>query len=86
MMHQYKTRGTCSSMITFDIEDGILKNVCFTGGCNGNLKGIAKLTEGMNAKEVAERIKGVKCGFKNTSCPDQLALAIEEALKQEEAK
>lgn len=85
-MHQYKTRGTCSSMITFDIEDGILKNVCFTGGCNGNLKGIAKLTEGMNAKEVAERIKGVKCGFKNTSCPDQLALAIEEALKQEEAK
>lgn len=86
MTHQYKTRGTCSSMITFDIEDGILKNVCFTGGCNGNLKGIAKLTEGMNAKEVAERIKGVKCGFKNTSCPDQLALAIEEALKQEEAK
>ena len=86
MMHQYNTRGTCSSMITFDIEDGILKNVCFTGGCNGNLKGIAKLTEGMNAKEVAERIKGVKCGFKNTSCPDQLALAIEEALKQEEAK
>lgn len=86
MTYQYKTRGTCSSMITFDIEDGILKNVCFTGGCNGNLKGIAKLTEGMKAEEVAKKIKGVRCGFKSTSCPDQLALAIEEALKQEEAK
>ena len=82
MTYSYKTRGTCSTNITFDIEDGKVHNVRFTGGCNGNLKGIGALIEGMEAREVIDRVKGVRCGFKNTSCPDQLALALEAALAQ----
>lgn len=78
-MHKtYKTSGTCSTQIDFDIEDGIIHNVAFTGGCNGNLKGIAALVEGQKVEDVIERIKGIKCGFKQTSCPDQLAKALEE--------
>ena len=80
MHHTYQTKGTCSQQIDFDIEDGKIYNVAFVGGCNGNLKGIGKLVEGMDAAEVAARVKGTKCGFKPTSCPDQLARAIEEAL------
>ncbi len=79
MTYTYKTRGTCSSQITFDIEDNIVHNVKFYGGCNGNLKGIANLVEGMTVDEVIDRLSGVTCGFKNTSCPDQLARAIAEA-------
>ncbi len=79
MTYTYKTRGTCSSQITFDIEDNIVHNVKFYGGCNGNLKGIAKLVEGMTVEDVIDRLSGVTCGFKNTSCPDQLARAIAEA-------
>lgn len=81
MTYEYKTRGVCSAKITFDINDGIVSNVRFMGGCNGNLKGIAKLVEGMKAEDIIDRIKGTKCGFKNTSCPDQLAVALKEALK-----
>lgn len=81
MTYEYRTRGVCSANITFDINDGIVSNVRFMGGCNGNLKGIAKLVEGMKAEDIIDRIKGTKCGFKNTSCPDQLAVALEEALK-----
>ncbi len=81
MTYEYRTRGVCSAKITFDINDGIVSNVRFMGGCNGNLKGIAKLVEGMKAEDIIDRIKGTKCGFKNTSCPDQLAVALEEALK-----
>ena len=77
----YKTKGTCSTQIDLDVEDGIVKNVKFTGGCNGNLQGVAKLVEGMKAEEVIEKLRGIKCGFKNTSCPDQLSFAIEEAMK-----
>jgi len=82
MQYTYRTRGTCSSAITFDIEDGILHNVVFTGGCNGNLKAIGRLVEGRNAKEVAETLRGNTCGPRATSCADQLSKAIEEALNQ----
>lgn len=82
MEYEYKTHGTCSSKISFEIdEQGRLHNVKFTGGCNGNLSGISRLVEGEDAKSVAERIEGTRCGFKNTSCPDQLSNAIREALK-----
>lgn len=77
---KYTTQGTCSRFIDFDLEDGMVKNVVFTGGCNGNLKGIAQLVEGMPAEEVIKRLTGTKCGFKPTSCPDQLAKALEAAL------
>ena len=77
---RYTTQGTCSRFIDFDLEDGIVKNVVFTGGCNGNLKGIGQLVEGMPAEEVIKRLTGTKCGFKPTSCPDQLAKALEAAL------
>lgn len=80
MDYKYKTRGTCAREISFQLEDGIIKNVSFFGGCNGNLKGIAALVEGKKAEEIIPLIKGTKCGFKPTSCPDQLALALEEAL------
>ena len=83
MTYQYKTRGTCSQLITFDIEDGKLRNVHFVSGCNGNLQGIGRLTEGMDAMECVAKLKGIRCGFKDTSCPDQLARAIEKALEKE---
>lgn len=80
MTHTYKTKGTCSQVITFDINDGIITNVVFTGGCNGNLKAISKLVEGKNASEISAILRGNTCGPRATSCADQLALAIEEAL------
>lgn len=83
MTHTYKTRGTCSRQIDFELDNGIVKNVSFFGGCNGNLKGIGALVEGRPAEEVITLLKGMKCGFKNTSCPDQLALALEKALDDE---
>ena len=73
MQYEYKTKGTCSQRILFDIEEGKVKNVQFLGGCNGNLKGIGALVEGMDAQEVISRVEGIKCGMKSTSCPDQLA-------------
>lgn len=86
MHYTYKTSGVCSRSIDFDVEDGILKNVKYIGGCDGNLKGIGKLTEGMNIKDVADRLEGIKCGFKSTSCPDQLARALREIIAQSEKK
>lgn len=83
MTHSYKTRGTCSRQIDFEIDNGIVKNVSFFGGCNGNLKGIGALVEGRPAEEVIALLKGMRCGFKNTSCPDQLAQALEKALDDE---
>lgn len=82
MTYEYRTRGVCSAKITFDLNDGIVSNVRFMGGCNGNLKGISQLVDGMKAEDIIKKIKGTKCGFKNTSCPDQLAVALEEALKE----
>ncbi len=83
MTYTYKTRGTCSSQITFDLEGDVVKNVKFYGGCNGNLKGIANLVEGMKVEDIQQKLSGVTCGFKSTSCPDQLAKAITEAYKSE---
>ena len=79
MQYQYKTKGTCSQQILFEIEDNKLTNVQYIGGCNGNLKGIAALVEGMDVDEVIARLEGTKCGMKDTSCPDQLARALKEA-------
>ena len=81
-MYQYKTKGTCSQMIYFDLEDNKVKNVQFMGGCNGNLKGIGALVEGMNIDDAISRMEGITCGFKKTSCPDQLAQALKEAKAQ----
>ncbi len=74
----YRTNGTCSQSIEFDIVDGKVTGVKFLGGCNGNLQGIAKLVEGMTPDEVVKRLEGIKCGFRNTSCPDQFAKALKE--------
>ena len=79
MQFEYKTKGTCSQMIYFDLEEGKVHNVEFIGGCNGNLKGIGKLVEGMDVDEVISRLKGIRCGMKDTSCPDQFARALEQA-------
>ena len=78
MKYTYRTMGTCSSQIDFEVEDGILKSVHFTGGCNGNLKGISALVEGMKIDEVIARLEGIRCGGKPTSCPDQLCKALRE--------
>ncbi len=82
-MH-YTPKGVCSKGIDFELEDGIVKEVRFTGGCSGNTQGISALIKGMPAKEAIKRLKGLKCGFKTTSCPDQLAIALETALAGEE--
>lgn len=84
MNYKYKTHGTCAREISFELEDGIVKNVSFFGGCNGNLKGISALVEGKKAEEIIPLIKGLKCGFKSTSCPDQLANALQEALNEQQ--
>lgn len=75
---RYKTSGTCSSAIDFEVENGIVKEVKFIGGCNGNTQGVAALVKGMPVDEVISRLEGIKCGFKGTSCPDQLARALKE--------
>ncbi len=79
MRYVYFTKGTCSSQITFDIEGDVVTNVRFKGGCNGNLQGISKLVEGKTVDEIEATLKGIRCGFKSTSCPDQLAAAVREA-------
>lgn len=76
---QYRPSGVCSQMINFDIEDNKVKNVSFAGGCSGNLQGISRLIEGMDVDEAISRIEGIRCGFKPTSCPDQLAKALKKA-------
>lgn len=78
MNYEFRPRGVCSQKITFEVEDGKVKNIRFTGGCNGNLQGIAKLAEGMPVEEVIDRLSGIRCGFKPTSCPDQFAKALKE--------
>lgn len=79
-------KGVCSRRMEVEIADGIIKNVSIEGGCNGNLKGISALVCGRSAEEVIGLLRGIKCGFKNTSCPDQLSYALEEALKKEAAE
>lgn len=75
---KYQTKGTCSTSIDLEVEDNKIKFVQFFGGCNGNLQGISKLVEGMDVDEAIARFKGIRCGFKTTSCPDQLAKALEQ--------
>lgn len=79
-MYTYRTHGTCSQAINFDIVDGKVTAVQFIGGCSGNTQGVARLVEGMDAREAVARLKGIRCGYKATSCPDQLAQAIEEVI------
>jgi len=77
-MYEYKTNGTCSTKINFNIEDGKLNSIKFEGGCNGNLKAISALLEGMDVSFAIEKLKGIKCGSRDTSCADQLVRAIEQ--------
>lgn len=79
---QYQTKGTCSTSIDVEVEDDVVKFVEFFGGCNGNLKGIASLVTGMKVDDAISKLKGIRCGFKNTSCPDQLAHALEQIKTQ----
>lgn len=77
---QYKTSGVCAKSIDFELEDGIIQSVSFTGGCNGNLSGISTLVVGMKAEEAISKLEGIKCGPRPTSCPDQLTKALKDAL------
>ena len=77
---RYITKGTCSREISFEVADGKIHNVSFLGGCNGNLQGVSALVEGMLVEDAIAKLKGIKCGFKQTSCPDQLATALEQYL------
>lgn len=74
----YQTKGTCSTSIDIEVENGVIKFVEFFGGCNGNLKGVANLVTGMKVDDAISKLRGIRCGFKNTSCPDQLAQALEQ--------
>jgi len=79
----YKTKGTCSTAINVELnDDGTIKTVEFQGGCNGNLQGISALVKGMDPKDAIAKIRGIKCGFKSTSCPDQLSYALEQAIAE----
>lgn len=80
MTYKYKTKGVCASHIELELEGEIIKNVRFIGGCSGNTQGVAALVKGMNVNEAVKKLEGIKCGFKPTSCPDQLAKALKEAL------
>ena len=82
MEHIYRPRGVCSREMRVEVEDGIIRRVEVVGGCDGNLKGISKLLVGMRAEDAIEKLEGIRCGFKNTSCPDQLSKAILECLEK----
>ncbi len=81
MSYSYKTKDTCARTITFDLDGDVVRNVQFTGGCNGNLKAIQALVEGLTVDEIEQKCKGITCGPRSTSCTDQLAIAIRDALK-----
>jgi len=82
MRYNYKTNGTCATNIAFDIDEGIIKNVQFTGGCNGNLKAISSLVDGMHVDDIEKKLSGITCGYKKTSCSDQLARAVRKAYEE----
>ena len=82
MTYSYRPQGVCARGLSFEIEDNIVKNIEFMGGCSGNTQGVASLADGMDANELIERLAGIRCGFKNTSCPDQLAKAVAKALEE----
>lgn len=77
---EYKTKGTCAREVIVDVDDGVITECKFVGGCSGNTQGVAALVVGMKVEDAVAKIKGIKCGMKSTSCPDQLALALEEAM------
>ena len=81
MHYTYKTKGTCSQQIEFDLNGNVVTNVSFLGGCNGNLKAISSLVEGMTVEDVEKKVAGIQCGFKGTSCADQLSIALKEAFE-----
>ena len=83
MTYTYKTSGTCSTQIDLELEEGVIRSVAFTGGCNGNLKGMCSLVQGMPAEEAIGKLQGIQCGWKPTSCPDQLSIALREAMAAE---
>ena len=83
MKMEYRTEGICSRRIFLELDGDTIRSVSFEGGCNGNLKGISSLVEGMNRDEAIARLKGIHCGFKSTSCPDQLARALEESKRKQ---
>lgn len=82
MTYTYKTQGTCSRQIDFELEGNVIRAVAFTGGCHGNLQGVSRLVEGLTVEEAVSKLRGIRCGSKSTSCPDQLSIALEAALKQ----
>ena len=84
MNYTYKPKGTCSQLMKLQLADGVIEDVQILGGCNGNLQGISRLVTGMKAVDAIEKLKGIRCGFKNTSCPDQLAIALENVLAEGE--
>ncbi len=86
MQYHYKTKGTCSTDIVVELEGDVVRGVSFTGGCHGNLQGVARLVEGLTVAEVEEKCGGIRCGRKPTSCPDQLARAVREALNAQQAQ
>ena len=86
MVYVYKTKGTCSIQIRLELDGDIVRNVSFFGGCDGNLKGIPRLVEGMTVDEVERRLSGITCGWKSTSCPDQLARAVRQAYEESQRK
>ncbi len=85
MDYTFKTKGVCAARINFSVEDNIVKDVSFTGGCNGNLKAISALVDGMSVDEVIQRVEGITCGFKQTSCSDQFAQALKQVKAEQEA-
>ena len=85
MKHIYKPKGVCSSQVEFELDGNVVKNISFSGGCNGNLKAIAALADGMTVDQITERVQGITCGFKKTSCSDQLAHALVDAAAKEQA-
>lgn len=85
MKHHFSPKGVCSTHVEFDLDGDIVKNIRFEGGCHGNLQAVAALAEGMSVSQIKERVLGIKCGFKNTSCSDQLAQALINAAEQEKA-
>ncbi len=86
MRHQYKTKGTCSSSIAFDLEGDVVRNVVFTDGCNGNLQALGRLVEGLTLAQVEERLSGIQCHPRSTSCADQLSRALRKAYEEEQAQ
>ncbi len=83
MVYKYTTKGTCARSIQFELDGETVKNIRFEGGCNGNLKGIGAIVDGMKAEDVIKKLEGIRCGFKTTSCPDQLAKALRKAVENE---